>query len=93
MQVHEDDFGPVLEHRGDAGGGAVASAQPFPSLSDREREVLALIAEGASNTDIARRLFLSDKTVRNYVSSIFAKIDVAGRPEAIVKAREAGLGR
>jgi DNA-binding NarL/FixJ family response regulator len=74
-------------------GGGVASAQPFPSLSDREREVLGLIAEGASNTDIARRLFLSDKTVRNYVSSIFAKIDVAGRSEAIVRAREAGLGR
>jgi DNA-binding NarL/FixJ family response regulator len=79
--------------RGFFAGGASAAAQPFASLSDREREVLALIAEGASNTDIARRLFLSDKTVRNYVSSIFAKIDVAGRPEAIVKAREAGLGR
>ena len=74
-------------------GGGTATAQPFPSLSEREREVLALIAEGASNTDIARRLFLSDKTVRNYVSAIFTKIDVAGRPEAIVKAREAGLGR
>lgn len=74
-------------------GAAVASAQPFPSLSEREREVLALIAEGASNADIARRLFLSDKTVRNYVSNIFAKIDVAGRAEAIVRAREAGLGR
>lgn len=73
--------------------GATVSARPFPSLSEREREVLALIAEGASNTDIARRLFLSDKTVRNYVSSIFAKLDVAGRPEAIVRAREAGLGR
>ena len=79
--------------RGFFAGGADASAKPFPSLSEREREVLGLIAEGASNTDIARRLFLSDKTVRNYVSSIFAKIDVEGRPEAIVKAREAGLGR
>lgn len=78
--------------RGFFAGGGNASAKPFPSLSEREREVLGLIAEGASNTDIARRLFLSDKTVRNYVSSIFAKIDVAGRPEAIVKAREAGLG-
>jgi DNA-binding NarL/FixJ family response regulator len=67
--------------------------QPFPSLSDREREVLGLIAEGASNSDIARRLFLSDKTIRNYVSSIFTKLDVAGRSEAIVLAREAGLGR
>lgn len=78
--------------RGFFAGGGDASAKPFPSLSEREREVLALIAEGASNTDIARRLFLSDKTVRNYVSSIFTKIDVAGRSEAIVKAREAGLG-
>jgi DNA-binding NarL/FixJ family response regulator len=74
-------------------GGATASVQPFPSLSEREREVLGLIAEGASNSDIARRLFLSDKTVRNYVSSIFTKLDVTGRPEAIVRAREAGLGR
>jgi DNA-binding NarL/FixJ family response regulator len=79
--------------RGFFARGGDASAKPFPSLSEREREVLALIAEGASNTDIARRLFLSDKTVRNYVSSIFTKIDVAGRSEAIVKAREAGLGR
>ena len=74
-------------------GGPVASAQPFPALSEREREVLALIAEGASNPDIARRLFLSDKTVRNYVSSIFTKLGVSARPEAIVMAREAGLGR
>jgi DNA-binding NarL/FixJ family response regulator len=75
------------------GGGATTSAVPFPSLSDREREVLGLIAEGASNGDIARRLFLSDKTVRNYVSSIFTKLDVDSRPAAIVRAREAGLGR
>jgi DNA-binding NarL/FixJ family response regulator len=70
-------------------GGA---ATPFPSLSDREREVLALMASGASNGDISRRLFLSEKTVRNYVSSIFTKVDVETRAEAIVKAREAGLG-
>ena len=68
------------------------STGPFPSLSDREREVLGLIAEGASNGDIARRLFLSDKTVRNYVSSIFTKLDVDSRRAAIVRAREAGLG-
>jgi DNA-binding NarL/FixJ family response regulator len=73
-------------------GGAVAAAVPFPALSDREREVLALIAEGAANGDIARRLFLSDKTVRNYVSSIFTKLGVDSRPAAIVLAREAGLG-
>lgn len=68
-------------------------ALPFPALSEREREVLALIAEGASNSHIARRLFLSDKTIRNYVSAIFTKLDVATRAEAIVRAREAGLGR
>lgn len=74
------------------GPGAAASAVPFPSLSDREREVLELIAQGSSNGDIARRLFLSDKTVRNYVSSIFTKLDVGSRPAAIVRAREAGMG-
>ena len=73
-----------------AGSGAVA-ARPFPDLSDREREVLALVAAGASNGDIARRLFLSDKTVRNHVSSIFTKLQVDDRAQAIVKAREAGV--
>ncbi len=72
-------------------GGSVV-ARPFPSLSGREREVLALIADGEGNSAIARRLFLSDKTVRNYVSSIFAKIGVENRSQAIVLAREAGLG-
>ena len=73
------------------GNGGPPSAVPFPTLSDREREVLTLIAEGVSNGDIARRLFLSDKTVRNYVSSIFTKLDVETRAAAIVRAREAGL--
>ena len=67
-------------------------ATPFPTLSERERDVLDLIAAGAPNPEIARRLYLSEKTVRNYVSSIFAKLDVADRAGAIVKAREAGLG-
>lgn len=71
---------------------AGATAVPFPALSEREREVLGLVAEGASNGDIARRLFLSDKTVRNYVSSIFAKLGVDSRAAAIVTARDAGLG-
>ncbi|MEI5584888.1 MULTISPECIES: response regulator transcription factor [unclassified Agromyces] len=89
-------YGPEVARRlrsfftGRAAAGA--SAVPFPGLSDREREVLGLIAEGASNADIARRLFLSDKTVRNYVSSIFAKLGVDSRAAAIVTAREAGLG-
>ncbi|MFV2175376.1 response regulator [Actinomadura sp. LOL_016] len=64
----------------------------FPELTDREREVLGLIAQGRSNTDIAGTLFLSPKTVRNHVSNIFMKLHVADRAQAIVLAREAGLG-
>jgi DNA-binding NarL/FixJ family response regulator len=64
----------------------------FPQLAERERDVLALMAAGASNAEIAARLFLSDKTVRNYVSSIFSKLGVRDRAQAIVRAREAGLG-
>ncbi|GGS37456.1 MULTISPECIES: response regulator [Actinokineospora] len=65
---------------------------PFPELTSREREVLALLADGASNAAIASRLTLSPKTVRNHVSSIFAKLAVADRAQAIVRARQAGLG-
>ncbi len=65
--------------------------QVFPVLTDREREVLGLIARGASNTSIARQLALSPKTVGNYVSNIFGKLQVADRAEAIILAREAGL--
>ena len=64
----------------------------FPELTSREREVLALIADGANNPTIARRLSLSPKTVRNHVSSIFTKLHVADRAQAIVRARKAGLG-
>ena len=74
-----------------AGHGVVA--RPFPELSDREREVLDLMAAGHPNAEIAGRLYLSDKTVRNYVTSVFAKLGVRDRAEAIVRAREAGLGR
>jgi DNA-binding CsgD family transcriptional regulator len=74
-----------------AGAGVVA--KPFPELSDREREVLYLIAAGMPNATIARRLFLSEKTVRNYITAIFAKLGVRDRAEAVVRAREAGLGR
>lgn len=65
----------------------------FPELTDRERGVLELLAQGLDNHAIARRLVLSDKTVRNYVSNVFAKLHVADRARAIVLAREAGLGR
>lgn len=72
-----------------AGGRA---ARPFPELTDREVEILQLIAQGRGNLDIARQLYLADKTVRNHVSSIFAKLQVTDRPQAIVRARQAGLG-
>ena len=64
----------------------------LPELTDREREILDLIAQGHPNPSIARRLSLSPKTVANYVSAIFAKLRVADRAEAMVRAREAGLG-
>jgi DNA-binding NarL/FixJ family response regulator len=69
-----------------------SSAQAFPNLTEREHEILSLIAEGYTNIAIASRLYLSPKTVRNYVSSIFTKLEVSDRSQAIVQAREAGLG-
>ncbi len=66
--------------------------EAFPELTDREREVLSLMSGGYTNAAIAERLFLSPKTVRNYVSSIFTKLEVADRSQAIVRAREAGFG-
>ena len=73
--------------------GSAAEPRPFPELSDRELEVLDLIAAGVRNADIARRLFLSPNTVRNHITNIFAKLHVEDRSQAIVRAREAGLGR
>jgi DNA-binding NarL/FixJ family response regulator len=63
----------------------------FPELTESERNVLALLARGVNNEEIARQLSFSPKTVRNYVSNIFSKLQVADRAQAIVKAREAGL--
>ena len=63
----------------------------FPSLTEREREILQLIARGKSNADIARELSLSPKTIYNYVSNILSKLQVADRTQAIIRAREAGL--
>jgi DNA-binding NarL/FixJ family response regulator len=71
---------------------ARSAVGPFPQLSERERDVLRLVAEGRGNADIARRLFLSEKTVRNYVTSIFAKLGVTDRASAVAVARDAGLG-
>jgi DNA-binding NarL/FixJ family response regulator len=68
-----------------------ASPQAFPALTDREREILHLIAQGHPNPSIARQLSLSTKTVGNYVSNIFTKLQVADRAQAIIRAREADL--
>lgn len=64
----------------------------FPDLTDREREVLDLIAQGLTNSDISSKLFISIKTVRNHVSNIFNKLQVSDRVQAAIRAREAGLG-
>jgi DNA-binding NarL/FixJ family response regulator len=72
--------------------GAPVDAGPFPELTAREREILDLLADGHANAEIARKLFLSPKTVRNIVSSVYAKLQVADRAQAVVRARQAGLG-
>jgi len=70
-----------------------SAADPiFPDLTEREREVLGLIAQGLTNTAIAERLVLSPKTIRNYITEIFSKLQVADRAQAIIRARNAGLG-
>jgi DNA-binding NarL/FixJ family response regulator len=77
-----------------AGTTAPARAdEPFPDLTERERDVLQMLAGGKSNDAIAAAMYVSNKTVRNTVSSIYTKLHAAGRAEAIVKAREAGYGR
>jgi DNA-binding NarL/FixJ family response regulator len=89
-------FGPgvaarVLQHFADPP--AVPDDVPFPDLTDREREVLDLVAAGHRNAAIAEELFLSPKTVANHISSIFAKLAVTDRSAAIVRARDEGMGR
>jgi DNA-binding NarL/FixJ family response regulator len=69
-----------------------ASAEPFPQLTEREHEVLRLMAAGGDNPALARRLGVSGKTVRNHVSTILTKLQVADRTAAVLRAREAGLG-
>jgi DNA-binding NarL/FixJ family response regulator len=66
--------------------------QVFPDLSSREREILALLAQGYKNAEIADRLVISPKTVRNYVSNIISKLQVADRAQAILRAKDAGFG-
>jgi DNA-binding NarL/FixJ family response regulator len=69
-----------------------APRRAFPELSEREDEILRLIAQGRSNYEIAERLTLSVKTVQNHVSNIFGKLQVADRVQAVIRARQAGLG-
>jgi DNA-binding NarL/FixJ family response regulator len=67
--------------------------ETFSELTSREREILDLIAQGHTNAKIARHLFVSPKTVRNHISHIFTKLQIADRTQAILRAREAGLGQ
>ena len=68
-----------------------ATSVPFPELTERELEILRLISQGLNNPEISQKLFLSPKTVRNHITNIFSKLQVADRAQAIVRAREAGL--
>jgi DNA-binding NarL/FixJ family response regulator len=86
-------FGPGVAQRVLQLFGRERAAEPFPSLTAREREILDLMAAGASNGEIARKLFISPKTVSNNVSYILGKLQVADRSKAIVRARRSGLGR
>jgi DNA-binding NarL/FixJ family response regulator len=72
--------------------GGRPSGSPFPQLTDREREVLDLVARGLTNSAIAMRLTVAEKTVRNHVSNVFAKLHVDSRAQAVARARDAGLG-
>lgn len=84
---------PIARRVADYFTGRLSQEAAFPELSVRERETLELLAQGLSNREIASKLYLGEKTVRNYVSDIYSKLQVASRAEAVVKAREAGLGR
>jgi DNA-binding NarL/FixJ family response regulator len=74
------------------GGMLLGAAAPFPRLTEREREVLELVARGYQNDRVAHHLGLSEKTVRNHVSAILAKLPAATRAEAVALARDEGLG-
>jgi DNA-binding NarL/FixJ family response regulator len=73
-------------------GGSRREVGPFSALTAREHEVLDLVARGLTNAEVGRRLFVSDKTVRNHVSNVFTKLHVTGRAEAVARARDAGMG-
>jgi DNA-binding NarL/FixJ family response regulator len=73
--------------------GASSPTESFPELTDREREVLQLMAQGVSNKGIAERLVISGKTVSNHITNIFGKLQVSDRAQAIIRARQAGMGQ
>lgn len=75
-----------------AGARPTLPAYAFPELTEREREILTLIAQQRTNREIAELLILNEKTIRNHVSNIFTKLQVADRTQAILRARDAGLG-
>lgn len=91
-------FGPAVARRiseyfGKRSQPSAVLSDPFPELTERERQVLDMMASGQNNAVIAQRLALSPKTVRNHASNIFTKLLVADRAQAIIRARDAGLGR
>jgi DNA-binding NarL/FixJ family response regulator len=93
-------FGPAIARRmtrffqtGSQFASQSSPTEPFPDLTDRERELLALIGQGKNNSDIAEILVISPKTVRNHITSIFSKLQVADRAEAIIRARQAGIAK
>jgi DNA-binding NarL/FixJ family response regulator len=87
-------FGPGVAQRviDSFAGGGVTRGHPFPELTDREAEVLDLLAGGLGTLQVAKRLSLSDKTVRNHISNILNKLQVTDRHAAVTRARDAGLG-
>ena len=93
------DLTPVFADAGafrrvvDALTGTGSRAPAFPELTERERQVLELLAAGLATGRITQRLALSDKTVRNHVSAVVTKLQVPDRSAAVARARAAGLGR
>jgi DNA-binding NarL/FixJ family response regulator len=87
-------FGPGVAERimGFFSAPRSAPQRAFPELTEREEEILALVAQGKSNQEIARQLYVSLKTVRNHVSNILLKLQVADRAQAVIRARDAGMG-
>jgi DNA-binding NarL/FixJ family response regulator len=86
-------FGPGVAERIMGFFSVPRSAQrAFPELTEREEEILVLVARGKSNQEIAAQLFVSVKTVRNHVSNILLKLQVADRAQAVIRARDAGIG-